>query len=108
MFNLNRVSFQNHTNEGFGWIHRQSHLCWVSRRYHLCIIRRAGAIDTFLDSKDQCNASGDVNENEFIDFWDLLLHPAESVALGGNGRSQYGNLFRVAFSVIQDKLFAID
>jgi hypothetical protein len=65
-------------------------------------------LSRFLDSMDQCNSVSDINENEFIDFRDLLLTPAESMAFGGSGQSQYGKLVRTAFSLIEDKLFAID
>jgi hypothetical protein len=44
----------------------------------------------------------------FVDFRDLLLLSETARTIGGTGLSQYGNLFRTAFSFVRDLVFKID
>lgn len=44
----------------------------------------------------------------FIDLRDLFLPASESKALGGEGRSPYGDLFQTVVGFIQDVVFRID
>jgi hypothetical protein len=66
-------------------------------------------LDSLIDAVDGdgCSAAADTSEG-FLDFRDLLLPADKALALGGSGQSQYGNLFRSAFSLVKDQLFATD
>jgi hypothetical protein len=66
-------------------------------------------LDSLVDAVDGngCSSVTDANEG-FLDFRDLLLPAEKALALGGTGQSQYGNLFRSAFSLVKDQMFATD
>jgi hypothetical protein len=66
-------------------------------------------LDSIVDAVDGngCSVVTDANEF-FLDFRDLLLPANEALALGGSGQSQYGNLFRSAFRLVKDQMFATD
>lgn len=44
----------------------------------------------------------------FLDFRELLLSPEESLALGGTGSQQYGDVGPLAFGAVKTRLFALD
>jgi hypothetical protein len=48
------------------------------------------------------------SQSGFIQFQDLFLSSKESVALGGTGESQYGDVFRRLYNLANDQILQID
>eukprot|EP00934_Nitzschia_sp_Nitz4_P006159 Nitzschia sp. Nitz4//scaffold358_size24170//3784//11028//NITZ4_008429-RA/size24170-augustus-gene-0.44-mRNA-1//1//CDS//3329548996//6149//frame0 len=46
--------------------------------------------------------------NTVVDFRDLLLSPTRALELGATGLSQYGDMFRKAYQLLQDVVFKTD
>jgi hypothetical protein len=62
-----------------------------------------------LDSSTSCpELDFEPSQSGFIQFQDMFLSSEKSVALGGTGESQYGDMFRRLFNLANEQLFQID
>jgi len=65
-----------------------------------------GAIRSFLSNVSACNLFQQASGDGFVDFRDLFLPPAISLALGGSGTQPYGNIWSTIYGLV--KTFLLD